>query len=108
MTTFDDELEKSAVTPPGVVIDAPPAVPVSDGAQAPNLARLAELPLHPVAKPGVVPVLFPIAFTVIGPLLARTSTNSRSTPQPDPQEVLVEVLPSPVSDIPPPRPVAKI
>ena len=89
-------------------MDAPPTAPVPDAAQAPNLAMLAALPLHPVAKPGVVPLLFPMAFTVIGPLFARTSANSMFTPQPSPQELLVEVLPSPVKEIPPPRPVARI
>ena len=108
ITTFEDELEKSAVTPPGVVMDAPPTAPVPDADQAPNLAMLAVLPLHPVAKPGVVPLLFPIAFMVIGPLRARTSVNSRAIPQPEPQPVSVEVLPSPVREIPPPRPVARI
>ena len=108
ITTFDDELEKLAVTPPGVVIDEPPTSPPPDGAQAPNLARLDPFPLQPVAKPGVVPLPFPIAFTVIGPLRARTSANSMFTPQPSPPEQAVEVLPSPVKEIPPPRPVARI
>jgi hypothetical protein len=108
ITTFDDEVEKSAVTPPGVVIDEPPTAPVPDAAQAPNLARLEPFCLQPVDKPGVVPLLFPMAFTVIGPLFARTSENSRFTPQPSPPEQEVEVLPRPVKEIPPPMPVAKI
>jgi hypothetical protein len=108
ITTFEDELEKSAVTPPGVVIDEPPTSPPPEAAHAPNLARLALLPLQPVAKPGVVPLPFPIAFTVIGPLFARTSANSMFTPQPSPPEQEVEVLPKPVKVIPPPSPVARI
>ena len=39
------------MTPPGVVMDAPPTAPVPDAAQAPNLAVLAPFPLKPVDKP---------------------------------------------------------
>ena len=54
-----------------------------------------------------MPLLSPIAFTVIGPLRANTSANSRSMPQPFPAQA-VEALPSPVKEIPPPRAVARI
>ena len=108
ITTVEDELEKSAVAPPGVVMDAPPTAPDPEAAQAPNLAIAEAFPLQPRDKPGVVPLPLPIAFTVIGPLLARTSANSRSIPQPSELVQAVEVLPSPVRDIPPPRAVARI
>jgi hypothetical protein len=86
----------------------PPEVPVPETAQAPNLASDALLPVQPVDSPGVVPVPFPIPLTVIGPLFARTSAYSRSTPQPSPPLQEVEVLPKPVRVIPPPGLVARI
>jgi hypothetical protein len=104
----EEELEKLAVFPLGVVMAAPPDVPVPETAQAPSLARVDPLPDHPVARPGAVPSLFPRPLIVIGPLFARTSTYSSATPQPAPQAVLFDVLPRPVKVIPPPLLVAKI
>jgi hypothetical protein len=105
MVTFEDELVKLAVTPPGVVIVPPPTAPVGPACQPPNLIELAALLAQPKATPTPHLLVLLSPFSVMGPFIA--STSAKSSQIPFASFVAVDEA-IPVIVMPPPEAVASI
>jgi hypothetical protein len=105
MVTFEDELVKLAVTPPGVVIVPPPTAPVGPACQPPNLIELAALLAQPKATPTPHLLVLLSPFSVMGPFIASMSAKSSQIPF---ASLVADDEAIPVMVIPPPGAVARI